>query len=197
MPIEAFGMALPIRVLVDGQVPVVDSISFPTPESEFSSFFSRYSVRPDEGYILLGAQCRWWFTAPSGDRFAAIYLSMPAYPIERPIKAEWVILSPEQAPEPDSSIYPLATGFCLGFTEAPVLVKHCCIVPGDANDDGIVNVSDVVFLISWIFGDGPAPTCMDQADADGNGIVNISDAVYLVSYIFGGGPAPVCGLAGE
>jgi PKD repeat protein len=61
---------------------------------------------------------------------------------------------------------------------------------GDADGNAIVNISDAVFLISYIFGGGQAPNPQEAGDADCNEIVNISDAVYLISYIFGGGPAP-------
>jgi hypothetical protein len=63
-------------------------------------------------------------------------------------------------------------------------------IPGDADGNGLVNISDAVFLISYIFGGGTAPEPIELGDADCNGLVNISDAVYLISYIFGGGPEP-------
>lgn len=63
-------------------------------------------------------------------------------------------------------------------------------LPGDADSNGIVNISDAVFLIAYIFGGGAAPEPIELGDADANGIVNISDAVYLIAYIFGGGAAP-------
>jgi hypothetical protein len=61
---------------------------------------------------------------------------------------------------------------------------------GDADVDGLVNISDVVYLISYIFGipSGPEPT--SAADVDCGGTINITDAVYLIAYLFGGGPAP-------
>lgn len=61
---------------------------------------------------------------------------------------------------------------------------------GDADGNAIVNISDAVYLIAYIFGGGPAPVPLLAGDADCNSIVNISDAVYLIAYIFGGGPAP-------
>lgn len=61
---------------------------------------------------------------------------------------------------------------------------------GDADGNEIVNIADAVYLISYIFGGGPAPDPVLSGDADCNQIVNIADAVYLISYIFGGGPAP-------
>lgn len=66
-----------------------------------------------------------------------------------------------------------------------------CFVPvGDADGNGIINISDGVYLISYIFGGGNPPVNADAGDADGNGLTNISDAVYLIAYIFGGGEAP-------
>ncbi len=61
---------------------------------------------------------------------------------------------------------------------------------GDADGNHIVNISDAVYLIAYIFGGGTAPDPLISGDSDCNEIVNISDAVYLIAYIFGGGPAP-------
>ncbi len=61
---------------------------------------------------------------------------------------------------------------------------------GDADGNGIHSISDVVYLISYIFGSPIPPDCEQSLDADCNGIVSISDAVFLVNYIFMGGPAP-------
>lgn len=63
---------------------------------------------------------------------------------------------------------------------------------GDANGDETVNIGDVVFLITYIFGGGPAPVPVDAGDTNGSGDLNIGDAVYLINHIFNGGPAPSC-----
>jgi hypothetical protein len=63
-------------------------------------------------------------------------------------------------------------------------------VCGDADGNAIVNVSDVVYLITYIFAGGPSPDPLATGDVDMNEIVNVSDAVYLIGYIFGGGPPP-------
>ncbi len=64
-------------------------------------------------------------------------------------------------------------------------------VPGDANGDGTVNITDVTYIIQYIFAGGQAPDPLASGDADGSGEVNINDAVYLIAYIFAAGPAPV------
>jgi hypothetical protein len=62
--------------------------------------------------------------------------------------------------------------------------------PGDANGSGIVNISDVVFVIGYAFSGGPAPDPIESGDANCNGEINVADAVYLVQYIFNSGPVP-------
>lgn len=63
---------------------------------------------------------------------------------------------------------------------------------GDADGNGIWNVSDCVYLIGFIFSGSPVPNPICLGDADGNGIVNVSDVVYLINFIFAGGSAPHC-----
>ncbi len=61
---------------------------------------------------------------------------------------------------------------------------------GDADGSRLITISDQVFIVTYIFGGGPAPVPLASADADCTGLITISDAVYLATYIFGGGPAP-------
>lgn len=63
-------------------------------------------------------------------------------------------------------------------------------VKGDANGDGVVNIGDAVYIITYVFRGGPAPVPLTAGDANCDGNVNVGDAVYLISFIFRGGPAP-------
>jgi hypothetical protein len=76
--------------------------------------------------------------------------------------------------------------YAIDFRDGAVFAFLPC---GDADGNTIVSISDVVYILAFVFAQGPAPD-PDLGDADCNGFVNISDAVYLLSYIFGGGPAP-------
>ena len=56
---------------------------------------------------------------------------------------------------------------------------------GDANEDGVVNVTDIVTIVNFILDGGSADTgCLD---ANGDGTVNVTDIVTVVNYILGGG----------
>jgi hypothetical protein len=65
-------------------------------------------------------------------------------------------------------------------------------VPGDVNNDSVVNVSDVVFLINklYLVPPGPPPCIRETADADSNCMVNVSDVVWIINYLYLGGPPP-------
>ena len=63
---------------------------------------------------------------------------------------------------------------------------------GDANGDGIINVGDVVYLVTYLYKNGPAPSPIEAGDCNCDGIVNLGDVVYLISYLYKGGPAPGC-----
>jgi hypothetical protein len=60
---------------------------------------------------------------------------------------------------------------------------------GDANGDGVVNVTDVFYLINALFAGGAAP--VGPTDANGDGVVDVLDVFYLVNHLFANGPAPV------
>lgn len=63
---------------------------------------------------------------------------------------------------------------------------------GDVNDDGVINVGDVVFLIALVFKNGPAPEPYSRGDINCDIAVDVADPVYLISYIFKSGQAPCC-----
>jgi hypothetical protein len=63
---------------------------------------------------------------------------------------------------------------------------------GDVNGDGEIDIADVVFLLNYLFLDGPEPTPLEVGDADSSGEVDIADVVFLLNYLFINGPSPSC-----
>ena len=61
---------------------------------------------------------------------------------------------------------------------------------GDANRDGIINSADIVYLINYLFKNGPAPDPLSIGDVNSDEIINSADVVYLINYLFKSGPAP-------
>jgi PKD repeat protein len=65
-------------------------------------------------------------------------------------------------------------------------------IRGDANGDKKLSVSDVIYIINYLFKGGPVPVPIQSADCNCDTKVTVSDVVYLINYLFKGGPAPVC-----
>jgi len=63
-------------------------------------------------------------------------------------------------------------------------------VCGDANGDGGTTVSDVVYLINYLFKGGPGVIDPIQGDPNQDGKITVADVVYLINFFFKGGPYP-------
>ena len=67
---------------------------------------------------------------------------------------------------------------------------------GDANDDEAINLLDILYLISYIYGtpQGPSPNPMEAGDANADSDINLLDILYLIDHVYGSppGPAPQC-----
>ncbi len=74
----------------------------------------------------------------------------------------------------------------------PVTLAIASYLCGDAGSDGSVGVADAVYIVNFVFKDGPAPAPVVSADANGDGNVNVGDVIYIVNYVFSSGPEPIC-----
>jgi len=77
--------------------------------------------------------------------------------------------------------------------------------PGDCNQDGHIDISDPICLLSFLFlgqpsqlpcGDGSKEDLanIDLLDSNGDGELDLSDAVGIILFLFVGGPPPEQGL---
>lgn len=55
---------------------------------------------------------------------------------------------------------------------------------GDVNHDNKVDISDPVYILTYLFQGGEQPKCEDSADANDDGMVDISDPIKILSYLF-------------
>ncbi len=70
---------------------------------------------------------------------------------------------------------------------------------GDANADNAIDIADAIFTLSFLFAEGPSPSCLDAADANDDGAVDIADAIAVLSHLFAGSgdlpePFGACGI---
>ena len=84
------------------------------------------------------------------------------------------------------------------FTEEDGIVTGLSVRPdvesrferGDTNDDGIIDLSDCVFVLGFLFQGGAEPSCLDASDINNDGDVDVADAIYLFGYLFRGADSP-------
>jgi Viral BACON domain len=65
---------------------------------------------------------------------------------------------------------------------------HTC----DANADCLINISDAIWIINFIFVGGDPPLPCISGDCNCDSLVNISDAVAIINYVFIAGAAGPC-----
>ncbi|MGE3167197.1 MAG: hypothetical protein AB7O52_20005 [Planctomycetota bacterium] len=70
-------------------------------------------------------------------------------------------------------------------------------IRGDVNQDAMVDISDPIQALAYLFGSGNT-ACLEALDVNDDGAVDISDPVYELAYQFSGGtppsaPFPGCG----
>jgi len=62
-------------------------------------------------------------------------------------------------------------------------------VRADANADGVIDISDPVSVLDYLFGTA-TNTCDDAVDSNDDGGLDVGDVVWTLSYLFAGGPWP-------
>ncbi|MCX6830105.1 MAG: PKD domain-containing protein [candidate division Zixibacteria bacterium] len=78
-------------------------------------------------------------------------------------------------------------------SDADGIGDACDFICGDANNNGLVNIQDVSYILKFLYLGGSAPMPVWQAaDVNHSGNLNLQDVTYLINYLYKGGPAPVC-----
>ena len=72
------------------------------------------------------------------------------------------------------------------------------LLVADLNADGILDVSDPVTILAWLFLGNDIGFCPIAADGNDDGSLNVSDVIYILNAFFLGGlppsaPWPDCG----
>jgi hypothetical protein len=67
-----------------------------------------------------------------------------------------------------------------------LLNQPAVVICGDANNDGVVELGDIVYLINYVFKQpAPAPEPYEcVGDVNHDGVVELGDIVYLINYVF-------------
>ena len=67
---------------------------------------------------------------------------------------------------------------------------------GDCTKDSLIDLSDLVYLITYLFKGGPPPDQLCRADVNCSGEIDLGDPVLLISYLYKAGTAPCFACCG-
>jgi hypothetical protein len=76
---------------------------------------------------------------------------------------------------------------------ADTIITHYRVVEflrGDANSDGRLDGSDVMFIVNYLYRGGKAPVLAEAADINADRKINMLDTSYLLNYFYRQGPPP-------
>lgn len=85
------------------------------------------------------------------------------------------------------------------ITTIPI-VNEPIFVRGDADENRLVDVGDVIYLINYLYKSGLEPVpVLDAGDANDDEVVDIGDVIYIINFLFKNGlppphPYPNCGI---
>ena len=124
-------------------------------------------------------------------------------PLRTPAESSWTQYTEESHHNVIFTVWSDSLMFKMVRTDGSVgdsLVYHPQEKPqifcGDLNRDASVEISDVVYLVNYLFKNGDTPQCnppyVHCGDANGDEEVTISDGVYLINYLLRLGPEPIC-----
>jgi hypothetical protein len=122
---------------------------------------------------------------------------------ERYLNETWQFLL-DGAAEVDASLEPnIVIGGIMVIPPVGVIYEAELIIDavpapicGDADASGAVDIDDVVYLVDYIFSEGPPPDPFETGDVNCSGDIDVDDVVFLIAYIFSDGNAP-CDIDGD
>ena len=93
--------------------------------------------------------------------------------------------------------FPDAVGWAFHEREADNCRQR--FVRADIDQNTWIEVSDVIFLLGYLFLDGRVPGCLRSADTNDDDVLDLSDPVFLLRHLFVSGqdipaPWPLCGF---
>jgi len=71
-----------------------------------------------------------------------------------------------------------------------IIVTETPFARGDVNHDSVIDLEDVLYLINYLYMNGPEPLPWEAGDVDCGGAIDLADVLHLISYLYKGGPSP-------
>ena len=69
-------------------------------------------------------------------------------------------------------------------TKALTIEINPAFVCGDADDDGAVNLVDILLIIGYVYNDGEPPVYLNAADVDSSGAIDLIDILAIIGVVY-------------
>ena len=90
-----------------------------------------------------------------------------------------------------------AQNYEISYVAGKLTIEGPDFIPGDANGDTKVNVSDIVEMVNYILGKPSSKFQFEPSDVNGDGRVNVTDIVNVVNIIMASGSRSFDYIGGE
>lgn len=172
------GFWLPMRIRVDGEVPMFGTLTPTTPAEAIAA------VGGDQ-IVAISDVTMFSPTSPGLYPLGSIELIMPSpSTVDREITVEW-------APFPDA----VNTAMMLtsDFAAWEPNISACPVLrTGDVNLSGAITSADIIVLVGYVFkGQAEPQPCPAAGDVNFSGTVTSSDIIFVVNHAFKGAEPPV------
>jgi hypothetical protein len=77
-------------------------------------------------------------------------------------------------------------------TKALTIVINPAFICGDADDDGSVNLVDILLVIAYVYNAGDPPVYLNAADVDASGTIDLIDILALIGVVYNDTGELVC-----
>ncbi len=113
---------------------------------------------------------------------AAVILS--AHPDWTPMQVrEAMMMSSDRASSPDND-------YGWGIPDILAAIQYSFHMTGDVTGDEYITLADAVFVINYLYRNGPAPSPLFLGDVDCDDAVDAGDVIYLLNYLYKEGAEP-------
>jgi len=134
---------------------------------------------PKDGYTYVSGTS---LSTPLIGGAAAVILS--AHPDWTPMQVREAMLeSGDNSSSPDNT-------YGWGIPDILAAIQYSFYLTGDVTGDEEINIADVVYLINYLYKDGPVPSPLFLGDVNCDSEVDISDVIYLINYLYRDGSEP-------